>query len=61
MSIAIAETDYAPTPGPLAAPVPDPLIRRIWPQTVVGLGLSLSVAWTFFLGYGLVKLITLAI
>ena len=53
MSIAIAETAYAP--------VPDPLIRKIWPQAVVGLRFSLSVAWTFFLGYGFVKLITLAI
>ena len=39
------------------APVPKPIIDRIWPATVVVLGLGLTAAWTCLLGYGLVKLI----
>jgi hypothetical protein len=33
----------------------------IWPEAVIALGLSLSATWTILLGYGLVKLIRLAI
>ena len=40
---------------------PRPLIQNVWPAAAVGLGLGLSVVWTFFLGYGLIKLIDLAI
>ena len=36
-------------------------VQRIWPKAAVGLGLGLSVVWTFFLGYELIKLINLAI
>ena len=39
----------------------DPLVYRIWPPAVIAFGLVLSVAWTCLLGYGLVKLIDVAI
>ena len=35
--------------------------KGTWPEVAVGLGLGLSVVWTFFLGYGLIKLAHLAI
>jgi hypothetical protein len=38
-----------------------PLIHRIWPQAVVGLGLGVTSVWICFLGYGLVRLIELLI
>jgi hypothetical protein len=33
-----------------------PLIHRIWPQAVVGLGLGVTSVWICFLGYGLLRL-----
>ncbi len=33
----------------------------IWPKVVIAFGLGLTVAWVILLGYGLVKLVELAI
>jgi hypothetical protein len=38
-----------------------PLIHRIWPQAIVGIGLSATVVWTVILGYGFVRLVTMLI
>ena len=35
--------------------------RAIWPTAVIAFGLGLTVAWMGLLGYGLVKLIELAL
>jgi hypothetical protein len=40
---------------------PRPFIQRVWPEAAIGVGLGLNVVWTFFLGYGLIKLLHLAI
>jgi hypothetical protein len=37
-------------------PAAGPFIHRIWPQMIVGIALSTTVIWTFFLGYELVRL-----
>jgi hypothetical protein len=37
------------------------MIRRIWPTATIALGLGLTAAWVGLLGYGLYKLIDLAI
>ena len=37
------------------------LIRRIWPWAMIALGVAITVAWIFFLAYGLVKIIEMAI
>ena len=44
-----------------SAEKPRPFIQRVWPEAAVGVRLGLSVVWTFFLGYGLIKLVRLAI
>ena len=31
-------------------------IHRVWPQTMVGIALSITTVWTLFLGYELVRL-----
>ena len=38
-------------------------VRRepFWPQAVIMFGLSLTAAWVILLGYGLVKLIEIAV
>jgi hypothetical protein len=51
------EPSMAPT-GPTTAGS-DPLIRRIWPPVLVGLGLGLTVAWVALMAYGLVVLLAL--
>ena len=38
-----------------------PVRRPIWPVLTVAFGLSLTAAWIGLLGYGLVKLIELAL
>jgi hypothetical protein len=35
--------------------------REIWPAAVITFGLSLTAAWVILLGYGLVRLVELAI
>ena len=40
---------------------PVQVIRRVWPRTIVALGLGLSAAWAGLLGYGLLILLDLAI
>jgi hypothetical protein len=37
------------------------VIHRIWPVAVIGFGLALTAAWMCLLGYGLVKIIEMAI
>ena len=44
-----------------STPPVQPLFHRIWPPTIMALGLGLTAAWICFLGYGLVNLITLAV
>ena len=57
----VVDGAYSSAPSLKARPAAEPFIQRIWPAAAVGLGLGLSVVWTFFLGYGLVKLAHLAI
>ena len=33
-------------------------LHRIWPATVVAIGLTLTAAWTCLLGYGLIWLVS---
>ena len=54
-----APASSAPAEKP--RPAAESLVKRTWPEAAVGLGLGLSVVWTFFLGYGLIKLAHLAI
>jgi len=35
--------------------------EQLWPTAVIVFGVSLTAAWTILLGYGLIKLIQLAI
>jgi hypothetical protein len=48
---------------PLATQVPSSatLFHRIWPPTVLVIGLVLTLAWTALLGYGLVNAVALAL
>ena len=45
------------TNGYVLMSIVEPFIQRVWPPALVGLGLSLSVAWTIGLGYGLFRLV----
>ena len=36
-------------------------IRRIWPWAMIALGIAATAAWIFFLAYGLVKIIEMAV
>ena len=49
------EVDPAYSSAP--AEKPRPFIQRGWPEAAIGVGLALSIVWTFFLGYGLIKLV----
>lgn len=53
-STTVSTADFYPKSEPVRR------LRR-WPEAVVALGLALSIAWTFGLGYGLIKLIALFI
>ena len=44
-----------------AIPAPYPLFQRVWPPTVICLGLALTVAWTAFLGYTFITLVVIAL
>jgi len=44
-----------------SVPAPEPAIRRIWPSTVVVVGLGLSVVWSCVLAYGLFYLIKIVL
>ena len=57
----VVDPAYSSAPAQKPRPAAEPFIQRTWPEVAVGLGLGLSVVWTFFLGYGLVKLAHLAI
>ena len=57
MNIAVDDTSTAELPPAKA----DLRIHRFWPQTVIAFGLGLCAAWTYMLGYGLIRLIELAI
>jgi len=35
--------------------------RRVWPSALIGLGLTLSMAWVAFIGYGIVALVARAL
>ena len=43
------------------APASKPFIERIFSGVVIGLGLTLTAGWIWLLGYGLVRLIAMAI
>ena len=48
--------------GPITpTPAPKPSIRRIWAPAVIAISLVLTVAWIILLGYGLFKLMELAL
>ena len=53
--------EAAPTTALPAAPAREPLLRRIWPQAMIVLGLGLTMAWICFLGYEVIKLIEMTI
>jgi hypothetical protein len=38
-----------------------PVIHRIWPVAVIAFGLGLTAVWMCLLGYGLIKIIEMAI
>ena len=44
-----------------SASAPEPVILRMWPSTIVAFGLGLSALWIGLLGYGLFKILALAI
>lgn len=44
-----------------SAPAPEPVILRIWLSTIIAFGLGLSALWLCLLGYGLFKILVLAI
>ena len=44
-----------------SASAPKPLVHRIWPQALVGVGLGVTVARTCILAYGFVRLVDLLI
>ena len=58
---ALAGTAPAHMADTRSAPAPDSVIHRIWPVAVIGFAFGLTAAWIWFLGYGLVKLVELAI
>ena len=60
----MSEITYEAAPTADAQSVPraaTPVIHRIWPVAVIGFGLALTAAWMCLLGYGLVKIIEMAI
>ena len=57
----MSDIRYEAAPTADATPNCAPIVRQIWPQAVIILGLGLSAAWICFLGYGIVKLIEMAI
>ena len=56
-SVEFTVTPQAFPAGTRSVSASEPLIIRIWPQTLVAIGLGLSVAWACFLGYALALLI----
>jgi hypothetical protein len=54
-----------PTADLRSAKASEPVIRRIWdrswPSAVIGFGLAFTIIWIFFLRYGLVKIVAVAI
>lgn len=42
-----------------ARPQTVPLIHRLWPPAIIGLGVGLTGAWSLFLGYEATRLIML--
>jgi hypothetical protein len=46
---------------PTAISKPSARFQRVWLSAVLVVGLSVTVAWTAFLGYGLVMLVRLAL
>ena len=63
MSSPSASVSAAPPPTAdlSTVPAPKPVIRRIWLSAMIVFGLGLSAAWTCLLGYGLFKIVVLAI
>ena len=60
----MSEIAYEAAPMADAQSVPrtaTPVIHRIWPVAVIAFGLALTAAWMCLLGYGLVKIIEMAI
>jgi hypothetical protein len=45
----------------MRSPAAQEVIQKIWSSAILTFGLMLSVAWTFLLGYGLSKILELAI
>ena len=41
--------------GPLSSH-PERFVHTIWPQLIIALGLTLSLAWTVSVGYGIFQL-----
>jgi hypothetical protein len=59
----MSEITVAPTADEhlALALAPEPVTHPFWPKAVITFGLVLTAAWMCFLGYGLVKLVELAI
>jgi len=50
------KTAIAPT-----APAAAPFFHRIWPPAIIACALALTAAWVAVLGYGLVRIVGLAL
>ena len=46
---------------PVTPPRSSSRFQRVWPLAAIALGLIVTVSWTAFLGYGLVRLVALAL
>ena len=53
--------EASPTAEAHAEAAREPFSRRVWPTGVIAFGIGLTAAWMCLLGYGLVKLVELAI
>jgi hypothetical protein len=44
-----------------SSPRAEPLIHRLWPQAIIGIGLGVTGAWICILGYGFGRLVGLLV
>jgi hypothetical protein len=52
--------DESSTAAANSASAPEPLVHRVWPRAIIGVGLAVTVAWTCLLAFGFVRLVALA-
>jgi hypothetical protein len=56
----ITYEDASPVESP-SVPAATVIVDRIWPKAVIAFGLGLTAAWICLLGYGIAKLVEMAI